>query len=150
MTQPIDFSPTTARHHLPLLVAGQAQKEFFVNEALARIDLLLCPVVEGELAAPPSQPLAGQCWVVAPSPSGSWIGQETALACWDGAQWTFAFPQTGQTAYDLSTDARLCFDGAWQRALLPPAPQSGTTVDTEARAALTAVLEILRTFKLAA
>ncbi len=150
MTQPIYYPATTARHALPLLVPGQAQKEFFVNEAFARIDMLLCPNVEGELAAPPTQPVAGQCWIVAPSASGAWLGQETALACWDGTQWTFAFPQPGQTVYDRSTDARLCFAETWQRAILPASPQSGTTVDTEARAALTAVLEILRTFKLAA
>ena len=40
MSLPVDFDTATARHGFPMLVAGQAQKEFFVNEALARIDAL--------------------------------------------------------------------------------------------------------------
>ena len=36
----------TARFNIPLLAAGQAHKELFHNEALARIDFLLHPIVQ--------------------------------------------------------------------------------------------------------
>ena len=46
------------RHQLPYLMVAQAQKEITHNEALARIDALLHPVVTDRLATPPSPPLA--------------------------------------------------------------------------------------------
>ncbi len=62
MSDPIVFETATAKFELPLLFAGQAQKEFFVNEALSRADLLLHCAIEGETAAPPPAPQAGQVW----------------------------------------------------------------------------------------
>ena len=38
MTTPINFTTTTGRFNLPLLFAAQAQKEVYVNEALAIVD----------------------------------------------------------------------------------------------------------------
>ena len=40
MSDPIRLDGATARFDLPLLFAGQAQKEVFVNQALAVIELL--------------------------------------------------------------------------------------------------------------
>ena len=86
MTQPIPFDAATPRLDLPLLAAAQAQKEAFVNEALARIDVLLHPVVKGSTTAPPSNPQAGECWVVAATASDAWSERDDMLACWDGEQ----------------------------------------------------------------
>ncbi len=41
MSDPVQFEGATPRFALPLLFAGQAQKEFFVNEALLRADMVL-------------------------------------------------------------------------------------------------------------
>ena len=54
MIEPIVFDATTPRHAMPFLIPGQAQKEMFVNESLALIDMLLHPVVTGSATAPPT------------------------------------------------------------------------------------------------
>ena len=83
----------TARFALPQLSPGQARKEWFHNEALQRIDALLCPVVEGPpLALPPSGPLPGACYLVAAGASGAWAGQDGALAVFSDGGWRFVTP----------------------------------------------------------
>ena len=68
MSDPL-YDSRTARFDLPLLFAGQAQKEGTVNEVAARIDALLHGAIEGELAAPPISPSDGQAWLVSAAPS---------------------------------------------------------------------------------
>ncbi|MGB7407193.1 MAG: DUF2793 domain-containing protein, partial [Pontixanthobacter sp.] len=60
-----DITPQTTadaspNYGLPFLFAGQTQKEFYVNEAHARIDMLLHPVVEGIADTPPADAQEGQ------------------------------------------------------------------------------------------
>jgi len=69
------------RWDLPFIVSGQAQKEVTHNEALARIDALLHPVVEAVgLVAPPVAPLPGQGWIIGAGATGDWSGHDGALA----------------------------------------------------------------------
>ena len=105
MTEPVAFDTTTPRQALPMLVAGQAQKEFFVNEAFARIDALLHPVVEGVASTPPASPAPGESWVVADPASDEWAGHAHALASWDGGQWTFCAPTEGLQVFDRTLGA---------------------------------------------
>lgn len=50
----------TPRFALPHLYPGQTQKEWFHNEALQRIDVLLCPAVDGPaMTSPPASPAVG-------------------------------------------------------------------------------------------
>lgn len=145
MTEPVAFDTTTPRQALPMLVAGQAQKEFFVNEAFARIDALLHPVVEGEASAPPTAPAPGESWVVADPASGDWAGHAHALASWDGAQWTFCAPAEGMQVFDRTLGARRVFLGAWHSPVRPAQPTGGDVADGEARAAITAIIDMLAT-----
>ena len=145
MTEPIDFASNTPRHGLPFLIAGQAQKEFFVNEAFTKIDMLLHPVVEDELAAPPASPGAGECWLVAPGPSGLWVGHEGDLAAWDGTQWTFTSPNTFMAVFVRSSGRLKYYRDGWQWPGQPAAPTGGTTIDAEARPSLAQVLQVLKT-----
>ncbi|WP_370190530.1 DUF2793 domain-containing protein [Qipengyuania sp.] len=148
MTEPIAFDAQSARHALPLLVAGQAQKEFFVNEAFARIDALLHPAIEGEAIEPPAAPQPGECWLVAAPATGSWAQHEEELASWDGTQWTFCAPHDGMMLFDGATGARIVFRSGWQRITRPAAPTGGAVVDSEARAAITLMRDMLATLGL--
>ena len=53
------------------MLAGQEQKELFVNELAARLDALLHGAIEAELAVPPASPRDGQAWLIATGASGA-------------------------------------------------------------------------------
>lgn len=155
----------TARFAIPQLVAGQMQKELVHNEAMQRIDMLLCPVVEGPaLGTPPASPAVGACYLVAESASGAWSGQDGALACFTQAGWKFAGPVEGMTVLDRSSGLTVMRrSGAWesgiarlaevrvngdavlkQRQAAVPNPGGGSTVDAECRAAVIGMLDRMR------
>ncbi|WBO22085.1 DUF2793 domain-containing protein [Sphingomonas abietis] len=165
------MSDATARFALPLLAAGQAQKELFHNEALARADLLLQPTVEAvALNDPPPAPIVGQCWIVGAAPSGAWAGQPQALAGWTEGGWRFVAPRDGMAIWSVADRLLACFDGtAWrigdiaagrltvagvqvvgrQQSAIPD-PAGGTVADSAARDAISAVLAALRSHGLIA
>lgn len=146
MNDPATFSDTSTRHALPYLFAGQAQKEFTVNEALAKIDALLHPVIGGQAASEPTSPAPGDCVLVIEPASGIFDGNEGRLASWDGQQWTFIDPVEGMTVYDSSTGTRLVFASGWQEAPSIGDPAGGTTIDLEARGAIVALSGALRDY----
>ena len=155
----------SARLGLPLLQAGQAQKELVHNEALSLIDLAVQPsVVAVGVDVPPAAPVIGACWVVGAAPSGAWAGQAQAIAGWTAGGWRFVGARRGMTLWreDLATMMR--HDGTgWQVADLAggqvviggdvvvrgrgaaiPASAGGTVIDTEARTTITAILGAMR------
>lgn len=148
MATPLTFTGRTARAKLPFLFAGQAQKEATVNEALARIDALLAPVVEGEATEPPASPVDGQSWIVGENPQGLWEGHDRHLAFRSAGTWMFAAPLEGQRVFDKSGDCLRIWRDGWHALALPTAPAGGTTVDVEARAGLAALIDGLRTIGL--
>lgn len=156
---------TTARLKLPLLHAGQAQKEIDHNEALAVLDIAVQPVVVAiGLDIPPEGPAEGACWIVGSEPVGDWSGQGGALAGWTAGGWRFVAPRPGMTVTREAdgvtarytgagwvigevhaTAVRIAGDrvlGARQPAI--DEPTGGGMVDIEARTALVAVLAALR------
>jgi len=143
MSHPITFESSTPRLALPLLFAGQAQKEFTVNEALLRADLALHCTVEGEVAVPPSTPLAGQAWLVAANPSGAFAGHTSAIAGYTAGGWRFIAAQAGLRVYDKTSGCFRHYTNAWQRCVAPATPGGGTTIDQEARTAIGNILEKL-------
>ncbi len=138
---PIDHAP---RHALPLLYPGQAQKEAFLNEALARIDALLFPVVEDRRAAPPPDPAEGQGWLVATNAEGAWAGQAEAIAIHTMGDWLFLQPCDGMRVWDRAAAGLRFYDVQWSSPAVAPAPAGGDTVDIEARAAIAAITGQLR------
>lgn len=155
----------TPRLLLPLLSAGQAQKEISHNEALQTFDCLVVGAVEEpSTATPPSSPALGACYIVDPSAGGAWTGMSHCVAGWTAGGWRFIQPIEGMTFYARSTSTWTVFrNGAWETGMIrgdalmlggqqvvgPRLPAiasavGGTTVDAEARAVLDAVLNTLR------
>ncbi|UVI40131.1 DUF2793 domain-containing protein [Qipengyuania spongiae] len=124
--------------------AGQAQKEAFINEALARIDILLHPAFVFEASTPPADPEAGSTYLVAQNATDDWSERTGALAAWTGSAWIFVSPRSGMIARDLSSGQTLNYDGEWRRTAAPPEPEGGHTIDAECRASLLALLDTLR------
>ena len=162
----------TPRIGLPLLVAGQVQKELFHNEALAIVDLLIAGSVEGApLTAPPASPVIGVFYRVASAgASGAYAGREGSLAGWSVGGWRFVAPVEGMRLTERTSGVELAFrGGAWTSgslrasevmisglkilgARLPAIADAagGVTVDTQARLAVAQILAGLRTHGLIA
>lgn len=91
----------TPRFALPFIAPGQAQKELFHNEALQRIDFLLCPVVEEPpRPAPPATPAVGSAYVVAAGASGAWTGHDGEIAGFGEGGWRFLGAIDGASVID--------------------------------------------------
>jgi hypothetical protein len=159
------MTDTTERLALPLLAAGQAQKEMYHNEALVRLDLLVQAAAEDiGLNVPPADALPGQCWILGTAPEGAWLGRAHEIAGWTENGWRFIPPREGMQLW-LGRSAgyarfsagqwhigeahgRLVVDGqqvVGARLSEIAEPEGGTVVDAPARAAISAVLVALRT-----
>jgi len=143
MPDPILFDSVTSRLALPMLFAGQAQKEAFVNEALARIDALLHCAAEGTRNDPPLAPQDGETWLIGSVPTGDWLGKAGQLACRQSGQWLYASPRDGMRVLDRSTGTEMRYADGWGTAATITPPTGGTTVDTQARAVLTSMISAL-------
>lgn len=161
----------TARLSLPLLAAGQAQKEVVHNEALQALDLIVAAAVEAAPSAvPPAAPGVGKTYIVAAGASGAWSGQDGCLAGYTAGGWRFVAPREGMLAYVISTSVWAAFRaGAWEigavrgdkllvggqqvvgaRAAAIAGPTGGTTIDSQSRTAIGQILSALQTHGLIA
>jgi hypothetical protein len=154
----------TLRLGLPLLAAGQSQKEVTHNEALMRADMLVQAVVEGPAQGqPPVAPAPGQCWLVAGMAQGDWAGHDGQLAQWTDSGWRFSEVFEGMALWCRAPAALLRhIGGSWTRDIdagavridgnkvvgaRQPAiatPVGGPVADAEARTALSQILVVLR------
>ena len=158
----MDHSP---RFALPFLAPGQAQKEFFHNEALQRIDFLLCPVIEEPpRQAPPASPVIGQAYVVATGATGVWAGHDGEIAGFGEGGWRFVAAIDGMSVIDRSSgETLLRRSGSWEPGVVRArevrvnaqkvigarqgaiaAPTGGATIDAEGRSAIAAILLAMR------
>lgn len=142
------MNETTGRLALPMLAVAQAQKEMTHNEALALLDIAVQPVVEAVASSVPVAPSIGQCWIVGVAPTGAWADYPGALACWTIGGWRFIAPFDGMCAWSIADQGLARREGTvWRVAARQAAidePASGTVIDTEGRAAIAAILGVLR------
>ncbi|MES2001415.1 MAG: DUF2793 domain-containing protein [Pseudomonadota bacterium] len=157
---------STPRLAFPFLTPGQAQKEYFHNEALQALDALVAPAIETlPQAAPPTAPAVGKCYVVGSAPTGEWAGKANQLACYSAGGWRFQAPVEGLSLFVKSTGLRGEYRaGAWEfgivrtgslmiggnpvvsaRGAAIASPSGGATVDSGARSAIDQILAALRT-----
>lgn len=156
----------TDRLGLPLLAAGQAQKELTHNEALLLLDASVQLSVESaDLAEPPADPVPGRIWIVATGAAGPWLDHDNEIAAWTPNGWLFVTPSEGWQAWAIDRGNDLRFDGtgwidaparadgyyvAGERVITGrqeaiSSPVGGATQDAEARAAIDLILAVLRT-----
>lgn len=159
------MSEQTNRLALPLLSAGQAQKEITHNEALMQLDALVHPAVEAiDVATPPPSPSLGQAWVVPAQSAGAWEGQVDKLVVWTQGGWRFIPPVSGMVLWIKNRLTIAYYTGAnWQVGSLPferleiagkrvvgaqqnavADPSGGTMIDSEVRSSVRAILVALR------
>jgi hypothetical protein len=155
--------PQTPRLALPLIAAGQSQKDVTHNEALLALDRLVAlEVVSRSLNAPPADPATGDIHVVPAGGVAGWGYPEASLVQWQGQGWLAESPREGQVALVRDEAVLMVYRGGWQvhlpvsglsimgRSVLgaPPAsvaaPSGGTFVDSEVRAVLSNLLNVLR------
>jgi len=121
-------------------------------------------VVAAGVDVPPVDPNPGECWIVGDTPGGDWAGHAHAIAGWTSSGWLFVQPRDGTQLWIAEIQGPALFkSGEWRPGELhgklfvegdqvvgsrgaPVAePAGGSTVDAEARAAIAAVLDVLRT-----
>jgi hypothetical protein len=155
----------TPRLALPFLSPGQAQKEFFHNEALQTLDVLVAgSVEEGPRTAPPTAPTLGAGYIVGSSPTGAWAGKSQSVAAFTSGGWRFLAPVEGMCLYVKASGIWATYrSGAWEigtlrgssvvvggqqvvgsRGAAIASATGGTTVDVQARAVLDQILATLR------
>src|SRR5262245_1934348 len=106
---------TTPKLSLPYIMPSQAQKHVTHNESLAILDVLVqLAVLDSDLASPPASPGEGDRYIVAPSASGSWVGQSGNIAHYNDGAWQFVSPAPGWIAWCIDEAGLLYWTGsAW-------------------------------------
>lgn len=112
----------------------------------------------------PAAPLPGQCWIVGAGATGVWSGHDQAIACWTEGGWRFVPSQAGMRVWSLADgqeaqrtesqwvvgrlDATMLLIGGVQvvGARQPGIANvsGGGSPDVEVRAAVSAILRVLR------
>jgi hypothetical protein len=143
MPDPIALASSTPTLGLPLLFAGQAQKEFFVNEALCLLDALHARAVIASQPAPPASVADGACYRVTSLATGPWAGEEDRLAIHVAGGWHFVVPAEGMIVFDRAAAGFVIYRSHWQPASVVAVPAGGAVIDVEARAALAGLIASL-------
>ncbi|WP_440957401.1 DUF2793 domain-containing protein [Oceanicaulis sp. LC35] len=108
------MSQRTPRLELPWLMPAQAQKHVTVNQALARLDILVqAAVMSRSLNAQPAEPVEGEGYILPDGATGTdWSGQNAGmLMVFHEGVWTAIPPWAGMTIYVRDEAVSLVHDG---------------------------------------
>jgi hypothetical protein len=148
MSESIAFPSSTPNVGLPLLFAGQTQKEFFVNQAVMILDALAHGAVIATLAEPPAALSEGACYRVGSPAAGSWSDHAGKIAISLGGSWHFVEPAEGMMMFDRAEGQWIWFRSGWHNAQAPVLPTGGAVIDVEARALLAGLVASLQSIGL--
>lgn len=95
---------TTPILGLPELVASQTEPHVPINTSLRTLEALTQLKVIAAQDDPPSSPAPaeGDCYIVGLTPTGDWVGHESAVAMFMGGGWRFTAAKYGMRAFNLS------------------------------------------------
>jgi|APFEC2959095136_1045048.scaffolds.fasta_scaffold00092_28 hypothetical protein len=112
------------RWSLPLLSAGQAQKEVTHNEAIAAVDRVLHLAVSSRSAQePPAVVTPGDTYITGTDPTGAWAGSAAVVATFDGFGWVMTRPRVGCLAWVIDETRFVVFTGPeWSVCAWAPPP----------------------------
>ncbi|MEM6475417.1 MAG: DUF2793 domain-containing protein [Pseudomonadota bacterium] len=144
MADPVEFPSTTPGFAIPLLFAGQSQKEFFINQAFGLIDSFMQRAVVESTDTTPTAPEEGSAYRVLANASGAWSGYDDAIAIYIGGAWQFVTPTQGMAVFDRAAEKWLVFRSTWVSAEAQTPPVGGAVVDSEARVAIDNLVNALR------
>jgi hypothetical protein len=140
----------TPRLALPLIAAGQSQKDVTHNDAVLALDRLVAlAVLSASALAPPASPPDGGVWIVPAAGATIWGQPAGTLMHRQDEAWIAALPHDGQVAYVAENGLLLVHAGGWQivRRMGTPMtvelPSGGGTIDAEARSALASLISIM-------
>jgi hypothetical protein len=104
---------------LPYYQTKQNEFEVQHNEALSMLDaLVMLAVLDRDLSAPPSSPALGDRYIVNPTGTGDFAGNDNRIAQYDIGGWNFYAPKVGWTCYVQDEAVLLMWSGtAWVNAL---------------------------------
>ena len=106
------MSEITANLEMPYILPSQAQKHVTHNEALQRLDAVTQLTIKTSLAAPPSAPEEGECYLVSTGASGTFSGKGGKLAFRQDGSWIFITPKTGWRAWFIDDEVLKIHDGS--------------------------------------
>ena len=157
------------RQETQILRDPYSNKPFVHFYATALLDIAVQASADGPLDAPPADPQPGDCWIVGAAPSGEWAGRARCVAGWTPGGWRFVVPRDGMRLWlGPARGFALFAGGEWRfgeahgklivegqqvvgiRGAAIPEPAGGMVVDGEARTAIVALLEALRSHGLIA
>ncbi len=100
---------------LPYILADQAQKHISHNESISALDVLVqMSVLDRTLTAPPPAPNDGDRYIVAANATGTWAGNDQAIAAWQDGAWAFYGPKPGWCAWVVPESVIVIWNGtAW-------------------------------------
>jgi uncharacterized protein DUF2793 len=109
---------TSSNLKLPFIAAAQAQKHVTHNAAILALDTMVqLSVLDRDLTAPPTAPLAGDRYIVAGGATGAWENKDWQIAAWQDGAWVFYPATTGWLAWVEDEELLSAWDGgAWVQA----------------------------------